>query len=120
MSHITTATLITLGFLTWTTAAAQQATEVYIPIGESPGISGKESIIGSISDIEYEQQRMMVSTGGASRSVRITPQTRFYLDRSDNQKRSVAGSFDDCREGRRVEAYVDDNGKAIWIKIAVS
>lgn len=109
---------ITLGLAAWTMATAQRATEVYIPIGESPGVSGSESVIGTIADIEYEQHSMQVSSGGKFHTVHIAPDTRFYLDRSGDKERSVTGSFADCREGRRIEAWVNDDGDAIWIKIA--
>ena len=102
-------------------ATAQRATEVYIPIGESPGVTGDESVIGTITDIdyEYEQHSMTVAGDGESRTVTVTPQTRYYIDKSAEKESSVTGSFEDCREGRRIEAYVDENGDAIWIKIVV-
>lgn len=103
-------------------ATAQLATEVYIPIGKSPGISGEKSVIGTITGIDYEneQNRMTVAVDGAPRAVTMTPATRYYLDRSGERRRSVTGSVEDCREGQRVEAYVDDDGNAIWIKIVVN
>ncbi len=33
------------------TAHAQQATEIYIPIGKSPGLSGKTTVIGTIENV---------------------------------------------------------------------
>ena len=98
-------------------ASAQRATEVYITIGESPGVAGSESVVGTITHVEYGEDRMTVSTRGGERTVTITPKTRYYIDRSSEQERSVTGSFEDCREGRRIEAYVDDGGDAVWIKI---
>lgn len=120
MNRTATVSLLTLALLASPMATAQQATEVYIPIGESPGVSGKESVIGSISAIEYEQHRMTVSSGDTASSVTITPKTRFYLDKSGDKSSSVTGDFNDCRVGRRIEAYLDDNGDAIWIKIAAN
>ena len=120
MKRMTIATVVTLGMLAWTTAPAQQATEVYIPIGESPGVSDKESVIGAISNVEYEQHRMTISTGSTSRTITITPKTLFFLDKSGEKERSIKGDFNDCREGRRVEVYVDDNGVAKWIKIVAT
>lgn len=98
-------------------ASAQLTTEVYIPIGESPGVSDGDSIIGTISDIEYDDYTMTVSASGKTHTVRMTPDTRYYIDRSDDKEQSETGDFDDCREGQRIEAYVDDDGDAIWIKI---
>lgn len=106
--------------LVCTAAFGQRATEVYIPIGESPGVSAAESVIGIITGIEYEQHRMTVSTGGGNRTVVITPDTRYYIDKSSDKERNVTGSLDDCREGRRIEVYVHENEEAIWIKIAAN
>ena len=108
---------ISFALMAASAAMAQQTTEVYIPIGESPGVSGQDSIIGTITDIEYDDYTMTISADGESHAVSITPDTRYYIDRSDDKERSKAGTFDDCREGQRIEAYVDDNGDAIWIKI---
>lgn len=101
-------------------AFAQRATEVYIPIGESPGVSGTESVIGIITGLEYEQHRMTVSTADGTRIVVTTPETRYYIDKSSEVQRNVTGSIDDCREGRRIEAYVHENDEAVWIKIAAT
>ena len=98
-------------------AAAQQTTEVYIPIGESPGVSDSDSVIGTIADIEYDDYTMTVSANGETHAVRMTSDTRYYIDRSDDKKQSETGDFDDCREGQRIEVYLDDEGDAIWIKI---
>ncbi len=118
MNQVAKFSLVFLTLLIAAPAAAQRATEVYIPIGESPGVSGSKSIIGTITDIQYEQREMTISSGGETRTVRITPETRYYLDKSGDKEQSVTARLEDCREGRRIEAYVDDGGNAVWIKIA--
>lgn len=119
MTKITKVSAIALFLLIAAPAAAQRATEVHIPIGESPGVSGSDSVIGTITDIDYSQHRMMVSVDGEARTVKTTPKTRYYLDRSRERERSEAADFSECREGRLIEAYVDDGGNAVWIKISV-
>ena len=98
-------------------AAAQQETEVYIPIGESPGVSGEQSIIGSISQIAYDERRMTISTGTDMRTVTMSPKTRYYIDRSNVEGQNELGSYEYCEAGMRVEVYVDDDGEAIWVKV---
>ena len=115
---MTKATLTLLALLAVIPAAAQRATEVYIPIGESPGVSGSDSVIGTITDVDYSQHKMTVTSDGAAQTVKTTTETRYYLDKSADAESSKAAGFDECREGRRIEAYLDDSGYAIWIKIA--
>ena len=101
------------------TAAAQQATEVYIPIGQSPGISVNKSVIGSISNVEYQRYRMTISADDKKTIVTMTPKTRYYVDKNNVKQRNETGSIDDCEVGRRAEAYIDKDGNAVWVKISV-
>lgn len=101
-------------------ALAQQATEVYIPIGESPGVSKRDSIIGSITSVDHERYQLAISTAGESRTITMTPSTRYYIDKSSDRKQNSYGTFDDCEAGQRIEAYADDDGNAVWVKIAWS
>lgn len=96
---------------------AQQTTEVYIPIGESPGVSRDKSWIGDIRDVDYSAMQMQVDTPQGMRSIKVDGKTRFYLDRASYGKKNSTGDMRDCRVGSRIEAYVDSNGKAYWIKI---
>ncbi len=109
--------LATLSLIVGNAAFSQQATEVYIPIGESPGVSGDDSIIGSISSVDHEDYRMMVSVAGETKPVTMTPATRYYLDKTRAKKQNKMSSFEDCEVGQRIEAYVDDDGNAVWVKI---
>lgn len=116
MNRLRTACLA-LALFAATAASAQRATEVYIPIGESPGVSDSDSVLGTIESVEYERHRMTVVVDGETRVVALTPDTRYYLDRSDSKERNVAGTVEDCRAGRRIEAWLDADGEAIWVKI---
>lgn len=99
------------------TALAQQATEVYIPIGESPGVSDGKSIVGPISSVDHDGYRMTVSVAGRSRSIAMTPTTHYYLDRTGKRRQNRTATIDDCEAGLRVEVYLDETGNAIWVKI---
>ncbi len=96
---------------------AQQATEVYIPIGKSPGVSNSKSIVGAITGIDHADYRMTVSVGGARKIISMTPVTLYYLDRTRDRKQSRTATILDCEVGLRVEAYLDEAGNAIWVKI---
>lgn len=117
MKRTATVFLGTLFLIIGNTALSQQATEVYIPIGQSPGVSGRDSIIGSISTVDRERYRMMISVAGETKMVTMTPATRYYLDKTRARKQNKTSSFEDCEVGQRIEAYVDDDGNAVWVKI---
>jgi hypothetical protein len=102
---------------------AHEETERYIPIGQSPGISGKYSYLGPIRSIDRAQQAVIVEDASGQRAVKVTPRTRIYLDRSASGLTNLTGSFEDCRIGYTVEIkYVDARTKdeADWIKVRVS
>lgn len=109
---------LALSFTACGWASAQQATEVYIPIGESPGVTANSSVTGEIKSVDYSDHRMTIEGSDGSRIVKITPRTLFYLDRNSDKKQNEAGSFEDCETGRYVEVFVDAEGNARWVKIA--
>jgi hypothetical protein len=43
------------------TAYGQKATEIFIPIGQSPGVSNKTSIVGTIETIDARAQTIVVA-----------------------------------------------------------
>ncbi len=96
---------------------AQQATEVYIPIGKSPGVSDGRSIVGPVASVDPADYRMTVSVDGARKAISMTPATRYYLDRTRYGQQNRKATFEDCEVGLRVEAYLDNDGNAIWVKI---
>lgn len=120
MKRIATIFLATLFLIVGNTALSQQATEVYIPIGKSPGVSGRDSVIGSISSVDHERYRMTISVAGEMRIVKMSKATRYYVDKTRTRKQNKTSSFEDCEVGQRIEAYVDDDGNAVWVKIEAS
>jgi hypothetical protein len=110
-------------------ALAQKATELYIPIGKSPGISGKCSMVGTI-DSAYVGNHILYmhnSTSDAynSYTVKITDETKIYLDKSGLKKSNQVGSFADCKQGAYCEVLYEshtrkESGEAEWIKIRVT
>lgn len=102
-------------------ASAQQATEQYIPIGQSPGVSGTYSYVGRI--IATDRDTHMISIDGRSgvRRVLVTERTRIWFDRSKSNSENTVANYDDCEVGARVEVMhiPDDETTATWIKIEV-
>jgi hypothetical protein len=94
-----------------------QGTEQFIPIGQSPGVSGKLSTMGILTLIDQEKQQVCVSVslvpGDVLCSV-LRPDTPIYLDFTKYQRPNTVGSWADLRHGQIVELY---DGK--WLKVRV-
>jgi hypothetical protein len=103
-------------------AHAQHMTEQFIPVGQSPGISGKYSYIGQIEAIDVQNKTVTVAGPEGSRTIKVTDRTWIWLDRSEQRLTNEVGSMSDLQPGRRVEVkYVDYETKdaAHWIKVVV-
>lgn len=104
-------------------AHGQEATERFIPIGQSPGVSGRLSTIGTITAVDAASHQVDVVAPDGSVNVRITDSTRIWLDRHARGLPPATGSFGDLREGLRVEVRYTDaetRERAAWVKIDAS
>ena len=100
-------------------ANGQQTTEQYIPIGHSPGVSDKYSYIGNIVAIDRKARTISVEDRGVIRTIKVTADTRIWLDRSKVRRENLVLDYSDCEVGFRVELMHvrDDENVADWIKI---
>ncbi len=100
-------------------ANSQQTTEQYVPIGQSPGISGKYSYIGNIVAVDKDANTLTVQGERGTKTMSVPPNTRIWLDRSKAKRTNIDATFEDCEVGRKVEVMYDhdDNEVAEWIKI---
>ncbi len=110
-------TLLGALLLPFAFALAQQATEIFIPIGESPGVSDGESILGTIQRVDYESRSMDVRGRDGTLTVQMDDRTRYYIDLTRAGQRNRYGSLADCDLGHYVEIRLRDDGKVDWIKI---
>lgn len=104
-------------------ARAEKATELYIPIGQSPGLSGKYTVMGRIDQIDPQNQNLTMSGASGSYTVKMTERTFIYLDRSKAQLSNVYGTLADCNAGDLVEVKFEDNSRnkpIEWIKVQKS
>ena len=104
-------------------AHAQKATERFIPIGQSPGLSGQYSVVGTVSAVDLQNRVLSVTGASRSYSVTLTERTLIWLDRSKIRLTNLTGTPEDCREGVRVEIRYendDPNRPAVWIKVEVA
>jgi hypothetical protein len=115
-----------LGALVLASAPAvlgQRATERYIPIGKSPGLSGVHTMIGVVDRVDEEHGMVEMSEGSESYAIYCTDDTKFWLDRSKIRLTSLTGSLSDCAKGSRIEVKCFDDEaerlEAEWVKIEV-
>ncbi len=104
-------------------ARGQEATERYIPIGQSPGLSRQYNYMGPIDAVDAENRTLTVAGPSGARMVKLTERTRIWLDRSMLESTSSSGSFDDCLLGRTVEVKYEDPSRrelADWIKVQIT
>ena len=101
----------------------QESTEQFIPIGKSPGMSGMYSMIGEVVSVDAQNRTVTVRNDEQSRTIRITDDTRIWLDRSQLQQAATTGSMVDLQTGRTVEIKFADyevKENADWIKIGMT
>ena len=99
--------------------AAHPAAERYIPIGQSPGLSGEATYQGRIRRAEEATYTLQIESDDGQRStVQVTPDSDVWVDRSRRGRPTLDGDFDDCRRGRRVEVLLKPgSGEADWVKV---
>jgi len=101
----------------------QKSTEQYIPIGKSPGITRKYSMMGEIEQYDPATKSLTVTSSSGKTAMKVTDETRIYLDRSKLRQRNIKGNFSDLQKGRKVEVkYKNPQNKttADWIKIEIT
>lgn len=122
MKYLLSMTLVTvLSLLAASEISAQRATERFIPIGESPGLSVAHTDIGRILSFDAASRTLSLESGGSTRAVRITDDTRIWVDRSASKLSNLDGDTSDLTAGRRVEVSFVDPGRrqaANWVKVA--
>jgi hypothetical protein len=104
-------------------AHGQNATEQFIPLGQSPGASGTLTSIGEIGETDARGQTLSLVEASGSRTVKITEKTRIFLDRSKLKQTNVTGTYADLKKGRRVEVKYEDPASkqtADWIKVEIT
>jgi hypothetical protein len=104
-------------------ADAEKSTELYIPIGQSPGLSGEYTVMGKIDQVNLQNRTLKMSGASGSYTVKMTESTSIYLDRSNVKRTSTYGTLVDCKAGDTVEVKFEDNSRnkpIEWIKVQKS
>jgi hypothetical protein len=104
-------------------AYAQKATEQFIPIGQSPGISGTHTWIGEIVASDSRALTLSARAAQGPVTVRLNDKTRIFLDRSKLKQSNLAGSIADLQKGRVAEVRYEGPAEARtadWIKVEIT
>lgn len=123
---IIVATIITL----WSGtpfAHGQKATEIFIPAGQSPGLSNKVTVIGTIEAIDAPARTLTITGRPGRWRATITDRTQIWLDRSKLRLTNQTGTFASLRKGLVVEVKYEDpeerkkgQGPAEWVKVQIT
>ncbi len=104
-------------------ASAQKATEIFIPIGKSPGLSGEYTKMGTIEEVSAQEQTITMSDAAESYTIQVAEGTSIWLDKSKMKLTNQVGSFSDLVAGRMIEVKFKDNdpeGGVEWIKVQIT
>ena len=112
--------IIFLGFTA--VVSAEKATELYIPIGQSPGLSDSYNLIGRVNAVDYKNRSLTVDGAGGRFSVHTTEYTLIYLDKSRLRQPNRYGNFSDVKPSLMVEVRFEAGKRhrpAEWIKLQI-
>lgn len=103
-------------------AHAQKSTERYIPIGQSPGLSGKYTVIGRVAAMDMKTRTMTITSQSRTWTAKLGDRTQIWLDCSTFRHPSGKGTPDDCKPGLLCEIKFEgrresETGTCEWIKV---
>ena len=103
-------------------AHAQKSTERYIPIGQSPGLSGKYTVIGRVAEINMKTRTMTITHESRTWTAKLGDRTQIWLDCSTFQHPSSRGTPEDCKPGLLCEIKFEGRRESEsitceWIKV---
>ena len=100
---------------------AQKATEMFIPLGQSAGLSGKHTMVARVQAVNPGERSLTCVQDGTVQIVRLGARTPVWVDRSKIQQQNSAGTLADVTPGALVEVKFQKNnratGEAEWVKV---
>src|ERR1700704_4209040 len=103
-------------------ARSQKTTEVFIPIGKSPGASGKTTKMGKVESVRTQDYSVtMMLDDQTKATIKIEKSTAIYLDKSIQKQPNTRGKWEDIKPGLLMEAKYSEINKSTceWIKVQV-
>lgn len=111
---------VMMALVAWCTiSTAHRMTERYIPIGQSPGISGKYSTVGVVKSLDRAAGTVTVDNERGETRYTIDKDTHIWVDRNRWKLKNLTGSYKDCEVGVKVEIMYRHDNKTVadWIKV---
>ena len=100
---------------------AQKATEMFIPLGQSAGLSGKHTMLARVQSVNEAQRSITLVQDGTATTVRLGARTPVWLDRSKQQQANGVATLADVKPGMAAEVKFEKNnrsaGEAEWVKV---
>jgi hypothetical protein len=93
---------------------------MYVPIGQSPGVSGKSSLMGAIESVNPQKHTLAVSWPSGIQEILLTDCTRVRLDRTQARLPNLTGTLANLHKGLKVEVKfrdADQKRVADWINV---
>ena len=104
-----------------TPCLSQKATEMFIPVGQSAGLSGKHTLLARVQAVNPGERSLTLVQDGATQIVRLGARTPVWIDRSKIQQQNSSGTLADVAPGALVEVKFQKNnrasGEAEWVKV---
>lgn len=102
-------------------AYGHKSAEMFIPLGQSPGVSGTQTVIGTVQGFNSQTQTVTVTSTSGSAAAVIANSTKIWLDRSKLQQSTQTGSTQHLVSGAAIEvkyaASKEKGGVAEWVKV---
>ena len=102
-------------------AFAQRMTEMFVPIGQSAGLSGKHTLMARVQAVNTAERSVTLRQDSTTQTVKLGAATPVWIDRSKQQQTSSAGTLADLKPGLLAEVkFVKNNragGEAEWVKV---
>jgi hypothetical protein len=104
----------------------QKSTEMYIPVGQSPGLSNRYASNGTMEKYDTQARALTCKdSAGVLYTFTMDQKTKIWLDKSKLMQSNVKGSYSDCKQGMLMEVKYKNNERkpgavAEWIKIQVT
>jgi hypothetical protein len=86
-------------------------------------VSDKYSVIGEIDQYAADAKTLSVAAPSGKQTMKLSDETKIWLDRTNIKQVNIRGNFSDLRKGRQVEVKYKDPDQqttAEWIKIQIT
>lgn len=101
-------------------APAHKATERFIPLGRSPGVSHDFTVVGKIEAVDQRRRSVTIATPSGNLVVEIRKEAKIWVDRTKLKQTNIVGGFIDLKSGRTIEVkFANPDRKRVvdWVKV---